>query len=131
MSATRSIWLGSLLSVRREDYPRIASSCAVQNHALHLSFAYIIIDGHRAIPGEHRQLLPLAERVELRLLGRRIVTQHAAMLVTREPADPLQFFPVVTIPTLTVRASEERTAAAEASYGGSSELFMNYRIRPR
>ena len=36
---------------------------AVEDHALHLPFANIIIDGHGAIGGEHSQCFPLAERV--------------------------------------------------------------------
>jgi hypothetical protein len=36
---------------------------AIEDHALHLPFANIIIHGYGAIGGEHGQRLPLAERV--------------------------------------------------------------------
>src|SRR5215472_8906704 len=36
---------------------------AIEDHSLHLPFANIIIYGHGAIGGEHRECFPLAERV--------------------------------------------------------------------
>ncbi len=58
---------------------------AIEDYALHLSFANIIIDGHRAAGREHGHRLPLAERIvhgvghEMlgagRLLWRRVLWQ--------------------------------------------------------